>query len=146
MLLFGRSVLKGEGRLEQAAISTVSKGRRSAPTLRTARAGFPARRSLTRVPTDPNETEAVRRSRTASVASVVAAVLAFVLVCAVGPVSLLLALLGLVSGLFGARHADGRSRRVAMVGLVLNGFALGLFGMAAAFGAAIHTLFLGEGF
>lgn len=102
------------------------------------------------MPTDPNEKEAVRRSRTASetasVASVVAAVLAFVLVCAVGPVSLLLALLGLVSGLFGARHADGRSRRVAMVGLVLNVFALGLFGMAAAFGAAIHTLFLGEGF
>ena len=102
------------------------------------------------MPTDPYKNGAVRRSRAASeiaaVASVVGAVLAFVLVCAVGPVSLLLAPLGLISGVFGARHSDGRARRLAMVGLVLNVFALGLFGLAAAFGAAIHTLFVGEGF
>lgn len=77
----------------------------------------------------------------AGVASVLLAAFALVLACAFGPVSLLLCLLGLLSGVLGAAGSRGGARRLARAGVVVNLLALVLFGVIAAYGVALHSLF-----
>lgn len=77
----------------------------------------------------------------AAVASVPLAMVALVLACAFGPVSLLLSLLGLLSGVLGAAGSSGGAKRLAMAGVVVNLLALVLFGGVAAYGVALYSLF-----